>query len=56
MINVFIKEKYSFWRHETGVYYRDEEFEPKFEESVAEKSKLRRQNQQGQGLKILTQN
>ena len=37
---------------EEDVYYSDEE--PKFEESIAERTKMRRQNQEGQGLKILT--
>ena len=34
-----------------GVY---QEEEPKYEESIPERTKTRRQNQEGQGLKILT--
>ena len=37
---------------EEDVYQRDEEQE--YEESIAERTKIRRQNQKGSGLRILT--
>ena len=46
---------------EKDIYYRSEESEPKFEESIAERTKMRRRksdgkNQEAQRLKILTPN
>ena len=51
MIDAFINKNIYSEDLENDVY-QDEE--PKFDESIAEKTKMRRQSQKGQGLKILT--
>ena len=57
MINVFVNKDISSGDAEIDVYQWGEE--PEFEESIAERTKMRRQksdkeNQEGKGLKILT--
>ena len=51
MINAFISKNIYPGDLEEDVYH---DKEPKFEESIAERTKRRRQNQKGHGLKILT--
>ena len=53
MINAFLNEDILIENLEEDAS-RDEK--PKFEESIAERTKMRRQNQQGQALKILAPN
>ena len=57
--NAFINRDTYSGDVEKDVHYKPEESEPKFAESIAEKTKIRRQkfdeeNQKRQGLKILT--
>ena len=54
IINAFINEDIYPGDVEKGVYYESEEPEPKFEKSIAERTKIRKQK--GQELKILTPN
>ena len=54
IINAFVSKSILPGDVEKDVYYWDKE--PIFEESIGERTKMRRQNQEGQGLKILTPN
>ena len=51
MINAFITRDILPEDVEEEVYFEEK---PEYEESIAERTKRRRQNQEGQGLKILT--
>ena len=51
-MNSFTNKNICSGAEERDVYYCDEE--PKFQESIAERTKMKRQNQDRQGLKILT--
>ena len=52
IINAFINRDIYLEDVEEDVYHWDKE--PEFEESIAERANMRRQNQEGQGLRILT--
>ena len=54
MINALIKKNICSGDVEKDAYYFDETFEPKFEESILERTKVGRHNEEGQGLKTLT--
>ena len=51
MVNTFINKNNYPGNLEKDVY---QDKEPKFDQSIAERTKMRRQNQEGQGLKTLT--
>ena len=53
MHNAFLNKKIYFGDVEEDVYQWDKE-EPKSDESIAERTKMRRQSQEVKGLKILT--
>ena len=54
IINAFLNKYILPGDVEKNVYYWDEELKPEFEESIAERTKIRRQNREGQGLTIVT--
>ena len=53
LINAFINKNIYPGDLEGDVYQRTKDKEPTFDESIAESTKMRKQNQQGQRLKIL---